>query len=148
MSGNLTSEGRGRGRAIGNRKQADAAVAEYWDLLPDLYRQRSQGQTLRRIAEGLNARGIMTRQGAAWSAVHVKRLFDRTMGTLEFVIQKRAAAGWYDWQGEFGTYEAAAAELARLDGDTHRIEVYSRQQVAPASERQDMDAAQEDQDAD
>ncbi len=123
MSSNLTGEGRERGRKLGNRKQADRAVSEYWDLLPDIYRHRSRGQTLRQIADGLNDRGITTRQGAAWSAVHVKRLLDRTRDTLEFVIQKRAAAGWYDWRGGFGTYEAADAELAGLDGDRHRIEV-------------------------
>jgi hypothetical protein len=129
MSGNLTSEGRERGRTAGNRKQAAAAVSEYWDLLPDLYRHRSQGRTLRQIADGLNARGITTRQGAVWSAVHVKRLLDRTAGRLEFVIQKQSPAGWYDWQDGFSTYEAAAAELARLDGQTHRIELYPRQQA-------------------
>jgi Recombinase len=126
MTSNLTGEGRERGRTAGNRKQADRAVSEYWDLLPDIYRHRSRGETLRQIADGLNARGITTRQGAAWSGVQVKRLLDRTRDTLEFVIQKRASAGWYDWQGGFSTYEAAEAALARLDGDKHRIEIYSR----------------------
>ena len=127
MGSNLTGEGRERGRMAGNRKQAGRAVSEYWDLLLDIYCHRSRGGTLRQIADGLNAHGITTRQGAAWSAVQVKRLLDRTRDTLEFVIQKRAASGWYDWQGDFVTYEAAEAGLAGLGGGEYRIQIYSRQ---------------------
>ena len=56
--------GRARGRATGNRKQADKAVSECWDLLPDLFRLRAHGATLRDIAANLKERGIKTRKGA------------------------------------------------------------------------------------
>ena len=125
MTSNLTDEGRNRGRALGNRKQADQAVTSYWDLLGDIHRHRAEGETLRQIAAGLNACGLTTRKGTPWSAVQVKRLLDRSEGTLEFVIQKRAASGWYDWRGGFNTYAAAAAELTKLDREQYRIEVYS-----------------------
>jgi hypothetical protein len=64
MATNLTTEGRARGRVAGNRQQADKAVNECWDLLPDLFQLRAHGATLRDIAANLNERGIQTRKGA------------------------------------------------------------------------------------
>jgi hypothetical protein len=87
MKTNLTAEGRSRGRATGNRKQADQAVAERWDLLPDIYRLRAHGATLRDVAANLNDRGIKTRKAADWSQVQVKRLLDGVGSQVEFVIQ-------------------------------------------------------------
>ena len=93
MSGNLTDEGRNRGRAAGNRKQADQAVLDYWEFLADIHHHKAHGQTLRQIAAGLNERGLTTRKGTPWSAVQVKRLLDHSEGTLEFVIQKYSSLG-------------------------------------------------------
>jgi hypothetical protein len=127
MKTNLTTEGRARGRAAGNRQQADKAVEEYWGLLPDLFRLRAHGATLRDIAANLNERGIQTRKGADWSQVQVKRLFDRVGNQIEFVIQRYSAVGWYDFEGGFGTYLDAEQAMGRLDRKKeYRIEVYSK----------------------
>jgi Recombinase len=127
MTTNLTTEGRARGRAVGNRQQAHKAVSECWDLLPDLFRLRAHGATLRDIAANLNERGVRTRNGADWSQVQVKRLFDRVGNQVEFVIQAYSRIGWYDFQGGFSTYldaEQAMGKLARKK--EYRIEVYSK----------------------
>ena len=127
MKTNLTVEGRARGRAAGNRQQADKAVAECWDLLLDLFRLRAHGATLRDIAANLNGRGVRTRQGADWSQVQVKRLFDRVGSQVEFVIQRYSAVGWYDFLGGFDTYLDAEQAMGELRPKKHcRIEVYSK----------------------
>jgi hypothetical protein len=81
------------------RKQADKAVAEYWGLLPGLFRLRAHGATLRDIAANVNDRGVRTREGADWSQVQVKRLFDRVGNHVGFVIRAhfiRASSDWSD----------------------------------------------------
>jgi Recombinase len=127
MTTNLTTEGRARGRAAGNRQQADRAVAECWDLLPDLFRLRAHGATLRDIAANLNERGIQTRKGAGWSQVQVKRLLDRVGNQVEFVIQAYSRIGWYDFLGGFDTYVDAEQAMGKLGRKKqYRIEVYSK----------------------
>jgi Recombinase len=127
MTTNLTTEGRARGRVAGNRQQADKAVSEYWDLVPDLFRMRAHGATLRDIAANLNERGIRTRMGADWSQVQVKRLLDRVGSQVEFVIQRYSAVGWYDFQGGFDTYLDAEQAMGNLGRKKeYRIEVYSK----------------------
>jgi Recombinase len=127
MTTNLTTEGRARGRAAGNRKQAHKAVAECWDLLPDLFRLRAHGATLRDIAANLNERGVRTRTAADWSQVQVKRLFDRVGNQVEFVIQRYSAVGWYDFQGGFDTYLDAELAMGELHpAKNYRIEIYSK----------------------
>jgi hypothetical protein len=39
--------------------------------------QASGASSLREIAAGLNAKGILTAQGKAWSAMQVKRVLER-----------------------------------------------------------------------
>jgi Recombinase len=127
MTRNLTTEGRARGRAAGNRQQADKAVSECWDLLPDLFRLRAHGATLRDIAANLNERGVRTRKGADWSQVQVKRLFDRVGNHVEFVIQAYSRVGWYDFRGGLDSYLEAELVMGKLrPTKDHRIEVYSK----------------------
>jgi hypothetical protein len=57
----------------------------------------------------------------------VKRLFDRVGNTVEFVIQRYSAVGWFDFQGGFDTYLDAEQAMGKLDPKKeYRIEVYSR----------------------
>jgi recombinase len=97
------------------------------DLLPDLFRLRAIGATLRDIAANLNERGIRARKGADWSQVQVKRLFDRVGNQVEFVIQRYSAVGWYDFRGGFDTYVDAEQVMGELrPTKNNRIEVYSK----------------------
>jgi DNA invertase Pin-like site-specific DNA recombinase len=73
----LTHEGRGRGRAKGNARQAREATEVYADLLDEVRKLREGGASLGAIAEKLNSNGHTTRTGAAWGKVQVKRLLDR-----------------------------------------------------------------------
>ncbi len=73
----LTPEGRARGRARGNQRQAREAAAVYEDLLPDMWRWRADGLSLRAIAGRLTGAGHATRTGALWGPVQVKRALDR-----------------------------------------------------------------------
>jgi DNA invertase Pin-like site-specific DNA recombinase len=80
VGSHLTPEGRARGRARGNQRQAREAVEVYEDLLPDVRRWRAEGLSLRAIAERLNRAGHATRKGSPWSQVQVKRAIDRAGG--------------------------------------------------------------------
>ena len=125
MPTNLTSNGRDLGRAVGNRKQADKALAENWDLLADLFRLRAHGATLRDCAANLNDRGIRTRGGKDWSQVQIKRLLDRVEGRVEFVIQRYSGLGWNDFAGGFDRYLDAEQAMGKLDPPSrYQIEVY------------------------
>ena len=57
-----------------HRKRAAEAYA---DLIPIVAGLRSEGMTLRAIADRLNAEGHTTRRGAAWNPVQVGRVLDR-----------------------------------------------------------------------
>ena len=125
MPTNLTSNGRNRGRAVGNRKQADNALTENWDLLADLFRLRSHGATLRDCAANLNGRGIQTRGGKDWTQVQIKRLLDRVEGRVEFVVQWYSGLGWNDFAGGFDSYHDAEQAMKKLaTGRQYRIEVF------------------------
>ena len=73
----LTGEGRDKGRAKGNARQAREASEVYADLIDGVRRERAEGASLGAIAEKLNRDGHTTRTGAAWGKVQVKRLLDR-----------------------------------------------------------------------
>lgn len=62
---------------LGARANAVAAVDHAASVAPDILRLRSDGQSLARIADTLNARGMLTRHGAAWTAVQVSRVLKR-----------------------------------------------------------------------
>src|ERR1700681_348835 len=76
-SQNLTRSCAARGRAAGQAANRDIALKEYADVLPIVVKLRDRGESLRAIAKSLNAEGLTTRTGAAWSAVQVKRVLDR-----------------------------------------------------------------------
>ena len=76
--GNLPTVG-DRGRAASAAVRLARVGARVSDLQPILAEIRATGaESLRDIAHGLNARGIPTARGGAWSAVQVKRVLDRT----------------------------------------------------------------------
>jgi DNA invertase Pin-like site-specific DNA recombinase len=56
------------------REKAEARAA---DLAPVVEELRAAGDTFRKIAEGLNARGIRAARGGEWSAIQVSRLLSR-----------------------------------------------------------------------
>lgn len=66
---------------LGAQKSAivrtEAAEQRAADLLPLVGKLAADGASLRNIACELNARGIPTARGGAWSAVQVKRVLDR-----------------------------------------------------------------------
>jgi hypothetical protein len=127
MKSNLTADGQERGRVIGNAKQAHQSVQDNWDLLPDLFRMRAHGASLRDCAANLNDRGVRTRKGTDWSAVQVKRLLDRVHGQIEFTIQRLTGSGWADYKNGFSSYMEAEEAMGELDrGREYRIEVYSK----------------------
>ncbi len=68
-----------KGRAISLAKRLDKARRRAADLAPIIAELQASGATsYRQIAAGLNARGIRTARGGAWSAVQVKRLPEQT----------------------------------------------------------------------
>jgi Recombinase len=70
-------EGRVKGTKTGNRLQVKQAVAEYADLLPSMRELKSEGLSLRAIANRLNTDRHTTRTGTAWSQVQVMRVLHR-----------------------------------------------------------------------
>jgi hypothetical protein len=58
----------GRAAAAANRKRADEAYAAFYPLVTRL---RSEGRSLRQIADHLNALGHRTRRDKAWNPVQV-----------------------------------------------------------------------------
>lgn len=73
----LTPEGRARGRSHAAAARSTAAVDSYAHLVGYMRDLRSEGLTLRRIADRLTADGHATRRGCPWNAVQVKRVLDR-----------------------------------------------------------------------
>ncbi|SEP40727.1 Site-specific DNA recombinase [Methylobacterium sp. ap11] len=60
-----------------------SANAQHWaeTLAPDVAELRAEGATsLRKLATGLNRRGITTRRGAAWTPTAVQRVLERIEG--------------------------------------------------------------------
>ena len=67
--------------AKGSRRGGDStrrkAVEASEHVVPVMKELREQGKSLRKIAEELNGRGFITRQGRPWNATQVKRVLDR-----------------------------------------------------------------------
>ena len=82
-SRNLSRESTARGQKAGASANREKALNEYSDLLPLMQQLRERGESLRRIAENLNARGDATRTGCRWSGATVKRVIDRASKLLE-----------------------------------------------------------------
>lgn len=74
-------ESRLLGAKRGNKRSAEvrsaAALEAMKDLVPDIQRRRSDGQSLGAIAVALNDAGQRTRRGSTWTATAVKRVIDR-----------------------------------------------------------------------
>jgi DNA invertase Pin-like site-specific DNA recombinase len=66
---------KGRARAAASRRQG--AIDTYSDLAPAILAMRSEGWSLRAIADRLNTDGHQTRKQAAWSSVQVMRVLSR-----------------------------------------------------------------------
>lgn len=74
---NLTPEARQKGVERAGEAITKAATEAYADLLPAMVEWRSAGQTLKQIAERLNAEGHTTRRGKSWNPVQVARVLER-----------------------------------------------------------------------
>ena len=74
---NLTDEGRVKGAEVAAQSHRERAEAAYADLMPTVRGLRSEGLSLRAIADRLNEDGHCTRTGSVWNQVQVKRLLDR-----------------------------------------------------------------------
>jgi len=74
---NLTREAADIGRRIGSQRVRDLAREAYADLSETMRSLRTRGESLRAIAEHLNADGHTTRRGTPWSAVQVRRILAR-----------------------------------------------------------------------
>jgi DNA invertase Pin-like site-specific DNA recombinase len=65
------------GSAKGNAAKAAKAAKRAADLLPLILPMKTDGVSLRQIADGLNRCGVPAPRGGEWSAVAVKRILDR-----------------------------------------------------------------------
>jgi DNA invertase Pin-like site-specific DNA recombinase len=65
-------------RVKGAASQRRAAVEAVADLAVEITTRRAAGESYRQIADALNNAGHTTRTGAAWSAMQIKRVADRT----------------------------------------------------------------------
>ena len=74
---NLTHEAQQKGAKRAGQAVAKAAAEAYADLLPAMNEWRTSGQTLKEIAERLNAEGHTTRRGKPWNPVQVARVLER-----------------------------------------------------------------------
>src|SRR6185312_12601673 len=64
-------------RTSGSRRQRDDARAYEAQLIPTVLSMKSDGKSLRSIAEALNSAGHVTRAGQRWSAVQILRMLQR-----------------------------------------------------------------------
>lgn len=69
--GNLSREAAKRGRKVGAERMRAKAIEAYADLLPEIQRRRTAGESFAAIAAALNADGHTTRTGAAWTKTQV-----------------------------------------------------------------------------
>lgn len=74
---NFTQEGRAKGSAKAGKVAKAKADEAYSDLRPWFAEMRSEGLSLRAIAERVNGEGHTTRQGKPWNQVQVKRVLER-----------------------------------------------------------------------
>lgn len=72
-SRNLTSEGRKRGTLVSAARRSALKLEAYEDLAAHMHQLRSSGQSLRAIAQALNAKGHTTRRGRPWNGTQVLR---------------------------------------------------------------------------
>jgi len=70
-------QGSAKGAKVSAEVRSKAADEAYIDLIPMIKERRDSGQSLRQIADALNAEGHTTRTGKAWNAVQVSRVLDR-----------------------------------------------------------------------
>jgi DNA invertase Pin-like site-specific DNA recombinase len=66
------------GQRLGTVANSQKSRSAYEDIIPVMQSFRSQGATLRQIAEQLNALKQTTRTGKPWNQVQVMRVLDRT----------------------------------------------------------------------
>lgn len=71
-------EGSAKGAKVSAEVRAKAASEAYVDLVPTIKNLRDAGQSLRQIADALNAGGHTTRTGKNWNPVQVSRVLERT----------------------------------------------------------------------
>lgn len=73
----LTAEVRAKAAKNAGESHRAGAIADYADLLPTIRQLKTDGLSLRAIADKLNSDGHTTRTGSQWSQVQVKRVLDR-----------------------------------------------------------------------
>lgn len=69
--------GAAKGREVSAKVRSAAAQDAYVDLVPQMQRLKSEGHSLREIAEFLNSEGHTTRRGKPWNQVQVMRVLGR-----------------------------------------------------------------------
>jgi DNA invertase Pin-like site-specific DNA recombinase len=74
---NMTSEGRAKGVRNAAIKRTQQAIEELADIAEIASKVARGGSTLAEIAAHLNAEGYVTRKGAKWHPIQVKRVLDR-----------------------------------------------------------------------
>lgn len=72
----LTMDARLRGATAAGKAHTAKAVAAYDDLVPEIKSLRSQGLSLRAIAQRLNEAGQNTRSGKPWNGMQVSRVIE------------------------------------------------------------------------
>lgn len=70
-------KGSAKGAKVSAEVRSKAAGEAYVDLIPTIKELRDAGNSLRQIADALNAEGHTTRTGKEWNAVQVSRVLDR-----------------------------------------------------------------------
>ncbi len=74
---NLTPQAIAKGQKLGAAAVRKAAREAYADLVPTMKAWRTEGMTLGKIAERLNAEGHTTRRGRPWNPAQVMRVLER-----------------------------------------------------------------------
>lgn len=69
--------GLAKGRAVSAKVISESAAEAYLDLAPSMQQWRTEGLSLREIADKLNCDGHATRRGAKWNPVQVARVLER-----------------------------------------------------------------------
>ena len=67
-----------RGAKAATEARKRLADEAYADLLPVIGQSRSEGDSLRQIADKLNSEGYTTRRGKAFTAMTIQRILNRT----------------------------------------------------------------------
>jgi DNA invertase Pin-like site-specific DNA recombinase len=77
---NLTCEAQLKGARKAAQKRVSQAMEEMSDVWTIASGWRSEGLTLQGIADRLNSEGYVTRRGASWNPVQVRRVLNRGQG--------------------------------------------------------------------